>query len=114
MKESNLIEMKNKIEILGAQYQNLLQEFANLKNHFLGSVEVMKKGGNAYDAMIAVHLALAVVHPTAGNIGGGGFFVYSNSDGTSGSLDFREMAPGQAYKDMYLDENGNVIPDMST
>ena len=77
-------------------------------------IEVMKKGGNAYDAMIAVHLALAVVHPTAGNIGGGGFFVYSNSDGTSGSLDFREMAPGQAYKDMYLDENGNVIPDMST
>ncbi len=77
-------------------------------------VEIMKKGGNAYDAMIAVHLALAVVHPTAGNIGGGGFFVYSNSDGTSGSLDFREMAPGQAYKDMYLDNNGNVIPDMST
>ena len=77
-------------------------------------VEIMKKGGNAYDAMIAVHLALAVVHPTAGNIGGGGFFVYSNSDGTSGSLDFREMAPGKAYKDMYLDKNGNVIPDMST
>ena len=77
-------------------------------------IEVMKQGGNAYDAMIAVHLALAVVHPTAGNIGGGGFFVYSNSDGTSGSLDFREMAPGRAYKDMYLDENGDVIPDMST
>ena len=77
-------------------------------------VEIMKNGGNAYDAMIAVHLALAVVHPTAGNIGGGGFFVYSHSDGTSGSLDFREMAPGNAYKDMYLDENGNVIPDMST
>ncbi len=77
-------------------------------------VEIMKNGGNAYDAMIAVHLALAVVHPTAGNVGGGGFFVYSNSDGTSGSLDFREMAPGKAYKDMYLDKNGNVIPDMST
>ena len=77
-------------------------------------VEIMKNGGNAYDAMIAVHLALAVVHPTAGNIGGGGFFVYSNSDGTSGTLDFREMAPGNAYKDMYLDKNGNVIPDMST
>ena len=77
-------------------------------------VEIMKNGGNAYDAMIAVHLALAVVHPTAGNIGGGGFFVYSNSDGTSGTLDFREMAPGKAYKDMYLDKNGNVIPDMST
>ncbi len=77
-------------------------------------VEIMKNGGNAYDAMIAVHLALAVVHPTAGNIGGGGFFVYSDSDGTSGSLDFREMAPGNAYKDMYLDQNGDVIPDMST
>tara|TARA_Y100001970_G_scaffold187704_1_gene228354 strand:- start:76 stop:1764 length:1689 start_codon:yes stop_codon:yes gene_type:complete len=77
-------------------------------------VEIMKNGGNAYDAMIAVHLALAVVHPTAGNIGGGGFFVYSDSDGTSGTLDFREMAPGKAYKDMYLDKNGNVIPDMST
>ena len=77
-------------------------------------IEIMKKGGNAYDAMIAVHLALAVVHPTAGNIGGGGFFVYYNSDGSSGSLDFREMAPGKAFKDMYLDKNGNVIPDMST
>ena len=77
-------------------------------------IEIMKKGGNAYDAMIAVHLALAVVHPTAGNIGGGGFFVYYNSDSSSGSLDFREMAPGKAFKDMYLDKNGNVIPDMST
>ena len=77
-------------------------------------VEIMKNGGNAYDAMIAVHLALAVVHPTAGNIGGGGFFVYSNSDGTSGTLDFREMAHCNAYKDMYLDKDGNVIPDMST
>jgi gamma-glutamyltranspeptidase/glutathione hydrolase len=77
-------------------------------------LEIMKNGGNAYDAMIATHLALAVVHPTAGNIGGGGFFVYNHRDGTSGSLDFREMAPGNAFKDMYLDENGDVIPDMST
>ena len=77
-------------------------------------LEIMKKGGNAYDAMIATHLALAVVHPTAGNIGGGGFFVYKDQDGTSGTLDFREMAPGNAFKDMYLDKNGNVIPDMST
>ncbi len=75
---------------------------------------IMNKGGNAYDAMIATHLALAVVHPTAGNIGGGGFFVYNDSDGSSGSLDFREMAPGNATKDMYLDEDGNVIPGMST
>ena len=77
-------------------------------------LEIMKNGGNAYDAMIATHLALAVVHPTAGNIGGGGFFVYHDKDGSSGSLDFREMAPGNAYKDMYLDKNGDVIPDMST
>ena len=77
-------------------------------------LEIIKNGGNAYDAMIATHLALAVVHPTAGNIGGGGFFVYHDKDGSSGSLDFREMAPGNAYKDMYLDENGDVIPDMST
>ena len=77
-------------------------------------LEIMKNGGNAYDAMVATHLALAVVHPTAGNIGGGGFFVYHHKDGSSGSLDFREMAPGNAFKDMYLDENGDVIPDMST
>ena len=77
-------------------------------------LEIMKNGGNAYDAMIATHLALAVVHPTAGNIGGGGFFVYHHKDGSSGSLDFREMAPGNAFRDMYLDENGDVIPDMST
>jgi len=77
-------------------------------------LEIMKNGGNAYDAMIATHLALAVVHPTAGNIGGGGFFVYRDQDGTSGTLDFREMAPGSAYKDMYLDIDGNVIPNMST
>ncbi|MDA7602743.1 gamma-glutamyltransferase [Flavobacteriaceae bacterium] len=77
-------------------------------------LEIMKNGGNAYDAMIATHLALAVVHPTAGNIGGGGFFVYRDQDGSSGTLDFREMAPGSAYNDMYLDIDGNVIPDMST
>ena len=77
-------------------------------------LEIMKNGGNAYDAMIATHLALAVVHPTAGNIGGGGFFVYRDKDGSSGTLDFREMAPGSAYKDMYLDIDGNVIPNMST
>ena len=77
-------------------------------------LEIMKNGGNAYDAMIATHLALAVVHPTAGNIGGGGFFVYRDQDGSSGTLDSREMAPGSAYKDMYLDIDGNVIPDMST
>ncbi len=77
-------------------------------------VEIMKKGGNAFDAMVAVHLALAVTYPIAGNIGGGGFVVYHTSNGESGSLDFREKAPGKAFKDMYLDDNGDVVEDMST
>ena len=77
-------------------------------------LEIMKKGGNAFDAMVAVHLALAVTYPIAGNIGGGGFVVYHTSNGESGSLDFREKAPGNAFKNMYLDENGGVIEGMST
>ena len=77
-------------------------------------IEIMKKGGNAFDAMVAVHLALAVTYPIAGNIGGGGFVVYHTSNGESGSLDFREKAPGNASKDMYLNENGDVIENMST
>ncbi len=76
--------------------------------------DILKKGGNAYDAMIATHFALAVVYPVAGNIGGGGFMVYRNNDGTKGALDFREKAPLLAHKDMYLDSLGNVIDNKST
>ncbi|AQS92760.1 gamma-glutamyltransferase [Polaribacter sp. BM10] len=75
---------------------------------------ILQKGGNAYDAMIATHLALAVVYPVAGNIGGGGFMVYRNNDGTTGALDFREKAPITAHRDMYLDSIGNVIKNKST
>ena len=75
--------------------------------------DILKKGGNAYDAMIATQLALAVVYPQAGNIGGGGFMVFRHSDGKTGALDFREKAPLSSDKDMYLDEKGNVIPGMS-
>lgn len=75
---------------------------------------ILKKGGNAFDAMIATDLALAVVHPTAGNIGGGGFIVYRTNTGEAGALDFREKAPLAAHRDMYLDEDGNVIPGKST
>ncbi|MDA8572083.1 gamma-glutamyltransferase [Flavobacteriaceae bacterium] len=71
-------------------------------------VEIMKQGGNAFDAMIATDLALSVTYPVAGNIGGGGFMVFRKKDGTIGSLDFREKAPIAASKDMYLDENQNV------
>uniref|UniRef100_UPI0025BBCE0E gamma-glutamyltransferase n=1 Tax=Maribacter sp. TaxID=1897614 RepID=UPI0025BBCE0E len=76
--------------------------------------EILKKGGNAFDAMVATQFALAVAHPSAGNIGGGGFMVYRKNDGDVGGLDFREKAPLSAHKDMYLDSLGNVIPDMST
>ena len=76
--------------------------------------DILKKGGNAYDAMVATQLALAVVYPVAGNIGGGGFMVYRTNDGKTGALDFREKAPLNASKDMYLDTEGNVIPGKSS
>ena len=71
-------------------------------------LEILKAGGNAVDAAIAVQFALAVVHPVAGNIGGGGFMVARMADDTRFALDFREEAPGAASKDMYLDGAGNV------
>jgi len=77
-------------------------------------VKILENGGNAYDAAIAVHFALAVAYPSAGNIGGGGFLVYRNSNGQTGCLDFREKAPLAAHRDMYLDEQGEVIEDLST
>ena len=76
-------------------------------------VDILKKGGNAVDAAIAVKFALAVVYPNAGNIGGGGFMVYRSKTGEVNSLDFREKAPQAAFKDMYLDKDGNPITDLS-
>lgn len=75
---------------------------------------VLDDGGNAVDAAVAVGYALAVVHPAAGNIGGGGFAVIHLADGTDNTLDFREKAPLAATRDMYLDKDGNVIPGLST
>jgi len=75
---------------------------------------ILKKGGNAFDAMIATELALAVAYPNAGNIGGGGFMVYRLGSGERGALDYREKAPAKAHRDMYLDKNGKVIADKST
>ena len=77
-------------------------------------VAIMKQGGTAFDAMIATDLALTVCYPNAGNISGGGFAVYRTNEGEIGSLDFREKAPLGASSDMYLDEEGNVIPNKST
>jgi len=76
--------------------------------------QVLKGGGNAFDAAVAVGFALAVCHPQAGNIGGGGFgLVYSANDGTVTALDFRETAPGAATADMYLDTDGEVVSNAS-
>jgi gamma-glutamyltranspeptidase/glutathione hydrolase len=77
-------------------------------------IEILKQGGNAFDAMMATEMALAVTFPFAGNLGGGGFMVYRMADGQLGSLDYREKAPLAATKDMYLDKDGNVIPQLST
>lgn len=77
-------------------------------------VSILKQGGNAFDAMIATDLALVVAYPVAGNIGGGGFTVYRKNDGEIGSFDYREKAPIAATRNMYLDENGEVIPGKST
>lgn len=72
-------------------------------------VEVLKKGGNAIDAAVAVGYALAVVYPTAGNIGGGGFMTIRFKDGKTTFLDFRERAPLAATKTMYLDDKGDLV-----
>lgn len=76
-------------------------------------VEILKKGGNAIDASVAVQFALAVVYPNAGNIGGGGFLVYRDAKGKTDALDYREKAPLKATEDMYWDKDGNAITDLS-
>ncbi len=76
-------------------------------------LDILKKGGNAVDAAVAVQFALAVTHPEAGNIGGGGFMVYRSAGGKTNTLDFREKAPAMASQNMFLDSAGNVIPNMS-
>lgn len=76
-------------------------------------VTILKKGGNAVDAAVAVQFALAVVYPNAGNIGGGGFMVYRSATGEKNTLDFREKAPNSASRAMYLDNSGNPIVEKS-
>ncbi|MDX1604262.1 MAG: gamma-glutamyltransferase, partial [Salinimicrobium sediminis] len=76
-------------------------------------LEIIREGGNAFDAMVATEMALAVAFPFAGNLGGGGFMVYRLSDGTTGALDYREKAPLLATRTMYQDSLGNVDPEKS-
>ncbi len=75
--------------------------------------DILRQGGNAVDAAVAMGYALAVVHPCCGNLGGGGYMVVRQADGTANFIDFRETAPGAARPGMYLDGNGNIIPGAS-
>lgn len=75
--------------------------------------KIMKMGGNAYDAVVATQLALAVVYPQAGNIGGGGFLVGVKNTGEKFTIDFRETAPAKATRNMYLDHKGRANTDLS-
>ena len=77
-------------------------------------ISIMKNGGNAIDAAIGVCFALAVTHPSAGNIGGGGFMVINFENGSSTAIDFREVAPLNSKENMFQDEEGNVIDGLST
>ena len=98
----------NKIKDIKAAVVSARKEASDI------GISVLNKGGSAFDAMIATDLALTVCFPNAGNISGGGFLVYRTASGEVGSLDYREKAPLSAYEKMYLDENGDVIPEKST
>ena len=104
---------KKEAKITGLIADKAMVVSARVEASTIGS-DILEKGGNAYDAMVATQLGLAVVYPVAGNIGGGGFMVYRNNDGKTGALDFREKAPLTANRDMYLDKDGNVIPGKSS
>ena len=96
--------------------EQVFQKAAVTSAHPIASMvgaAIMKDGGNAFDAAIAIQFTLAVVFPGAGNIGGGGFLLSRNKDGVLMGIDYREAAPSKASRDMYLDENGNPIEGMS-
>lgn len=103
----------NSEQQMGLVTENAMVVSARKEASAIGA-DLMKKGGNAFDAMVATEMALAVTFPFAGNLAGGGFMVYRLANGDVGSIDYREKAPLQASEDMYLDEEGNVIPGMST
>jgi len=98
--------------VQGDTYQNGVVVCAYPDAAYVGR-DILKKGGNAVDAAVAVQFALEVTLPEAGNIGGGGFMVYRSAKGVANTLDFREKAPGRASEKMFQDSAGNVIKGMS-
>lgn len=102
-----------KEKVVGTITEKAMVVSARKEASQIGS-DILQKGGNAFDAMVATELALAVAYPYAGNLGGGGFMVYRKNTGEIGALDYREKAPLAAHKDMYLDSLGNVIKNKST
>ena len=98
--------------VLGLISQKAMVVSAREEASRIGS-EIMQQGGNAFDAMVATEMALAVCYPNAGNLGGGGFMVYRTHQGEVGALDFREKAPLRANRDMFLDENKKYLQDKS-
>lgn len=111
-KKSETVSVKPLSEQSSITYQNGLVVSANPIASEVG-LQILKKEGNAVDAAVAVQFALAVVYPGAGNIGGGGFMVYRSAKGENAALDFRETAPLNVTKDMYLDMYGQPIADLS-
>lgn len=98
--------------VLGVTSQKAMVVSAREEASKIGS-EIMQQGGNAFDAMVATEMALAVCYPNAGNLGGGGFMVYRTHKGEIGALDYREKAPLRAFKDMYLDQNNKYLQHKS-
>lgn len=107
LKTETKVEVKKSIIVDKAMVVSAREEASKI------GIQILKKGGNAFDAMIATELSLAVSFPVAGNLAGGGFMVYRTKYGEIGALDYREKAPIAAHRDMYLDENGDFIKDLS-
>src|SRR5690554_1512864 len=112
-KEPIVLEPSEKPEIVKAVIADSAMVVSARREASQIGIDILKNGGNAFDAMVGTHMALALTFPNAGNLGGGGFMVYRSEYGEIGSLDFREKAPMAATKNMLLDKNGNIIENKS-
>ncbi len=111
--DAQIAPSQQKVEVKSVITDSAMVVSARAEASKIGA-EILKSGGNAFDAMIATEMALAVAFPYAGNLGGGGFMIYRTEYGEIGSLDYREKAPMAATKDMFLDKDGNVIANKSS